>query len=61
MLASREGEKKQDRQRNSAAHNEAGVHAPRFHSLDLDWSSVLLPGPDGLPGEQVVGNRGKKD
>lgn len=43
------------------SHNEAGVHAPGFHSLDFDWSSVLLPGPDGLPGEQVAGNRGKKE
>lgn len=64
MPASREegeGEKKQERQRKSGAHNEAAVHAAGFHYLDFDWGSVLLPGPDGLPGEQVVGNRGKKD
>lgn len=49
-----------DGQRNSAAHNETGVSAPCFHCLDFDWSPVLLPGADGLSGEQVVGYRGKQ-
>lgn len=52
--------KNPDSWRNSAAHNEAGVRAPCFRCLDSDCSSVLLPGADGLSGEQVVGYWGEK-
>lgn len=38
-----------------AEDNEAGVHPVTFHNLDAVWSSVLLPGADGLSGEQIVG------
>lgn len=43
-----------------SAHNEAGVTLPCFHCLDFDCSPVLLPGADGLSGEQAAGYRGKK-
>lgn len=40
--------------------DEAGVFPPGFHGLDFHRSSALLPGADGLSGEQVVGYRGKR-
>lgn len=51
---------KKNEQSHWSENNESAVLFHPLYRLDFNWSSALLPGADGLSGEQIVGYWGMK-